>query len=244
MPMAQLQVHKLASGQRLFASPTADSMTAALGYTVQDKDSGCCRWTTRTCRPIPTRAPSRSTPRSRRRPGQGDRPGVRDVPAVAVTTGRRPAPTWATCRRGTPRCPTCCASTRSPRPTRWRHRTARCPAAEQHRRPDSQPDQPGDGWQRRRRAEHRAGRRIHAVDVGRAGLGRLAEEHAHHAGHHTGRRFLARRLGIADPARPGPARRGSRCRWCGWPRSRDTRSGSRWPRRSTGRWQGPSRRSS
>jgi len=40
MPMAQLQVHKLASGQRLFASPTADSMTAALGYTVQDKDSG------------------------------------------------------------------------------------------------------------------------------------------------------------------------------------------------------------
>jgi hypothetical protein len=40
MPMAQLQVHKLAGGQRLFAGPTTDSMAAALGYTVQDKDTG------------------------------------------------------------------------------------------------------------------------------------------------------------------------------------------------------------
>lgn len=40
MPMAQLQVHKLTGGQRLFASPTADSMAAALGYTAQDKDTG------------------------------------------------------------------------------------------------------------------------------------------------------------------------------------------------------------
>jgi hypothetical protein len=40
MPMAQLQVHQLGNGQRLFASPTSDSMAAALGYTVQDKDSG------------------------------------------------------------------------------------------------------------------------------------------------------------------------------------------------------------
>lgn len=40
MPTAQLQVHQLANGQRLFAAPTSDAMAAALGYTVQDKDTG------------------------------------------------------------------------------------------------------------------------------------------------------------------------------------------------------------
>ena len=40
MPMAQLQVHQLANGTRVFAGPSIDSMAAALGYTVQDKDSG------------------------------------------------------------------------------------------------------------------------------------------------------------------------------------------------------------
>lgn len=39
-PTAQLQVHKLAADNRLWASPTSDGMVAALGYTVQDKDSG------------------------------------------------------------------------------------------------------------------------------------------------------------------------------------------------------------
>ena len=40
MPTAQLQVHQVSDTSRLFAGPSSDSMAAALGYTVQDKDTG------------------------------------------------------------------------------------------------------------------------------------------------------------------------------------------------------------
>ena len=40
LPMANLQVHQLSSGQRLFAAPTVTGMTSALAYSTEDKTTG------------------------------------------------------------------------------------------------------------------------------------------------------------------------------------------------------------